>query len=296
MSITFWISFFFSTHPHSACTTQGAPLFEMRERSDVEKPATTTKIFESGAWTVESEGHTERGCFDRNELRAIRRAVQRAPWKTTSSPMACFARDPDFTEYLVHDKLRFTERMCSGKTADFETLQAIDLVKKELAEERPSQVPPASPPPVTPMPPAPAPSPQPPVATCRAVGTPLFEIRRRSDVAAPTSTAAIYSTGAWTFQPIDAKGHLGAMSTGCFDKDTTESLRDVIDQSTWNTTFLRLVCRAYSPSFTEYYVHGQLEYTARMCGAQRLDEKSLGAIQIIDRELAKVLPAQDPAL
>jgi hypothetical protein len=28
-----------------------------------------------------------------------------------------------------------------------------------------------------------------------------------------------------------------------------------------------------------------------MCGAQRLDEKSLGAIKIIHDELAKVLPA-----
>ncbi|HSD86097.1 MAG TPA: hypothetical protein VLB44_01235, partial [Kofleriaceae bacterium] len=210
MSITFLISFFFAAPPHNACTTRGVPLFEIRERSEVEKPAITTKIFESGAWTVESEGHTERGCFDRKELRAIRRAVQRAPWKTTSSPIACFAHDPDFTEYLVHDKLRFTERMCSGKTADFETLQAIDLVKKELAEEHPVK---------------------PPVTDCSAAGTPLFEIRRRSAIAAPTSTTALYSTGAWTFQPIDTDGHAGAPTTGCFDKGTTESLRDVIDQS-----------------------------------------------------------------
>lgn len=290
MSITFWISLFFSTPPHGACTTQGTPLFQIRERSEVAKPTTTTKIFESGAWTVESEGHTERGCFDRKELRAIRQAVQRAPWQITSSPIACFAYSPNFTEYLVHDKLRFTERMCSGKTADFETLQAIDLVKRELTEE----LPPSPPPPVTPAPPS-HPT-KPPVLACRAAGTPLFEIRKRSDIAAPLSTTAIYSTGAWTFQPIDKAGHAGALTMGCFDKDTTASLRDIINESTWDTTFSRIVCRAYSPSFTEYFVHGQLEYTARMCGAQRLDDKSLGAIKIIDDELAKVLPKQDVAL
>jgi hypothetical protein len=66
------------------------------------------------------------------------------------------------------------------------------------------------------------------------------------------------------------------------------SMRDVVDQSPWDTSFLRIVCRAYSPSYTEYYVHGTLEYTAQLCGAQRLDAKSLGAIQVIETELAKV--------
>src|SRR5262245_49551012 len=116
MSIAFWFPFFFSGPPHTACTTRGVPLLEIRERSELDKPTITTKIFTSGAWTVESAGDLGRGCFDRDELRAIRRAVQHAPWQTTSSPIACFARDPNFTDYLVHGKLRFTERMCSGKT------------------------------------------------------------------------------------------------------------------------------------------------------------------------------------
>ena len=170
MSISFWFSFFFAGPPHNTCTTQGVPLFEIRERTDesanprLARPEVTTRIFDSGAWAVDTDGHVETGCFDRKELREIRRAVQRAPWTITSSPIACFAYDPNFTEYFVHGKLRFTERMCSGKTADFETREAIDLVKKELAEEHPTHVPPP-PPPVHPAPPPvhPTPTPLPPV-------------------------------------------------------------------------------------------------------------------------------------
>jgi len=304
MSFTFWVSFFFAPPPPATCTLQGVPLLEIRERSETHKPTVTTKIFESGAWLVESDRDTDSGCFDRKELRAIRRAVQRAPWQITSSPIACFVYDPNFTEYLVHGKLRFTERMCSGKAADFETLQAIDLVKKELAEERAEHDPPAPPPPPKPMPPVPMPpvpapmppvptplpKPMPPVSACRASGTPMIEIRKRAEIAMPTSTTAIYSNGAWTFQPIDKDGRPGALTIGCFDKHTSQSLRDAVNQSPWDTTLNRIVCRAYSASFTEYYVHGQLEYTARLCGPQRLDDKSLGAIKIIEGELAMVLP------
>lgn len=280
MSIPFWLSFFFAAPPHDACAARGTPLFEMRERSDVDKATTTTKIFNSGAWTLEGHGRRDSGCFDREEMTAIRSAVKRAPWDITSSPIACFAYDPTFTEYVVQGTLRFTERMCSGSTADNATLRAIDLVKQELADERP---------PPTPPPPPPA---KPPVNKCRATGTPLFEIHKRSEMAEPTSTTAIYASGAWTFQPIDKDGRAGARVTGCFDKRTTKSLRQVIARSPWDTTLSRIVCKAYSPSFTEYYVKGQREYTARLCGAERLDEKSLGAIEIIEAVLAPLLPRQ----
>lgn len=263
MSITFWLPIFLSAPAHpDVCATRGTPLLEMRDLSEVDKQSTTTKIFASGAWTIDTNGRrTDSGCFDRKELRAIRRAVQRAPWKVTSSPIACFAYDPDFTEYRIHGRLRFTERMCSGKTADNVTLRAIDLVKQELADE-------SAPP----------------------VRTPLFEIRHRSDAAEPTSTIAIYANGAWTYQPIDKDGRLGALSTGYFDKRTSKALHHAVLDAPWDTTFSRIVCKAYSPSYTEYYVHGQREYTARLCGAERLDEKSAGAIKLVESELDNVIP------
>jgi hypothetical protein len=260
----------------------GTPLLEMRARSETSSDMTTTKIFESGAWTIKGSGSDESGCFDKKELKAIRKALQQAAWKTTTSPIACFAYDPHFTEYLFHGKLRFTEQMCSGKTADFDTMQAIDLVKKELLEERE---------PVT-APPPPAPPPVASVPACPAEGTPLFEIHHRSEIKEPTSTVSLYSSGAWTYQPIDKDGHAGTLTTGCFDKSTTKSLRQVIDQSPWDVSFLRIVCKAYSARSTDYYVHGKLEYTARLCGAQRLDEKSRGALEIVEKQLATVLPAE----
>ena len=271
MNILFWASFLFADSPphHQTCSTRGVPLVEITEGSDdfrqhVPTTKSTTKIFGSGAWTVRTPAGTERGCFDRKELRAIRRAVQRAPWKTMSSPIACFAFDPNFTHYHVRGQLRFTERMCSGKQADPKTMRAIELIKQELADE-------VMPTPL-PLPPTPLPvPPPPPVASCSASGTPLFEIRRRSDDG-PTLTTAIYANGAWTH---DGK-------SGCLSKHTIGSLGDVIRQSPWDTTTKQFTCRAYSPNYTEYYVNGTREYTARMCGAETLDEKSLCAIKIIE--------------
>lgn len=154
MSILFWIPFLFASPPpdgslsspaNPSCTTRGPLLLEIREGSDTTRSMTTTKIFASGAWTVTTgRSHSERGCFDRRELRAIRSAVQRAPWQITSRTMACFAYDPSFTEYFVRGTLRYTARMCSGETADAETLQAIALVNAELAEDRRPSTPPVS--------------------------------------------------------------------------------------------------------------------------------------------------------
>ena len=233
----------------SMCTTTGTPLFEMRERSEVDRPEVTTKIFQTGAWTVESETGLESGCFDRKELREIRRAVQRAPFKITSSPIACFAYDPNFTEYLVNGRLLFTERMCSGKRADNQTQEALALVKQDLAAER------------------------------QEAATPLFEIHKKDQRSESITT--IFANGAWTFQP-DSRG---VLTRGQFDRKTMASISQLVNDSPWDTTFMRYACRAYSTTSTEYYVHGTLEYTARLCGTQRLDEKSLGAIKIIERYL-----------
>lgn len=261
MSITFWVSFLFATPPQDACTARGVPLVEITEGSEIDKAKkSTTKIFESGAWTVRTAAGVERGCFDRKERRSIRRAVQRAPWQVTSSPIACFAYDPNFTDYRVRGELRFTERMCNGKQADAKTMRAIELIKQELADE---------------VMPTPLPPPPPPVATCSAQGTPLFEIHRKSDLEQPASSTAIYANGAWTQNG----------KSGCLSKQTIEGFSDVIRQSPWDTTIKSMVCRAYSPNFTEYYVNGKREYTARMCGAESLDAKSLGAIKIIEDEL-----------
>lgn len=144
MNTFFWLSFFFASPPHQAtCAPHGTPLLEIRERAEIAMPTATTKIYASGAWTYQPvdkdgrKGAASRGCFSKKELRQIRKAVQRAPWQITKSPIRCFAYDPSFTQYLVRGRLRFTERMCSGTTADLETMEALSFVKQKLAAELP---------------------------------------------------------------------------------------------------------------------------------------------------------------
>jgi hypothetical protein len=348
MSALFWLSFLFSSHS-PPCSTQGTPLLEIREGSDTSSAVTTKKIYNSGAWTLTSDSESARGCFSKKEIRGIRQALQHARWKVTQSPIACFAYDPHFTQYWLNGKLRYTDRMCSGKRADDDTRDALDLVQRELLDDMPPAPPappvanppthpaPAAPPisvlPATPVadppvvapppspvkpsappsspvkpstpptaqlpvlipPPAPPSSPvrPPPLNACRPVGVPLFEIRHRSDAKDATSTIKIYSTGAWTFLPIDQDGKAGALTTGCFDKPTLSAIRAAVDHAPWDVTFDRIVCRAYSATFTDYYVHGKLEYTQRLCNGQRLDDASAAALKKIETEMSTLLPKPD---
>ncbi|HEX5061445.1 MAG TPA: hypothetical protein VFV99_18890 [Kofleriaceae bacterium] len=281
MNTLFWLSFFFSSPPHNTCAVSGTPLLEIRERSETSSAITTKRIYSTGAWTFASDDATAQGCFSTKGLREIRSALQHAAWKVTQSPIACFAYDPNYTEYVLNGRLRFTYRMCSGKTADSETMAAIDLVNRDLAAAMPP-----------PPPPPPPPVQRPPVSACRATGVPLFEIDKRSDAAVPTSTTKIYNTGAWTYLPVDKDGHAGAQQTGCFAKPTLQAIRHAITDAPWTITYSRIVCRAYSANYTVYSVGDKVEYTARLCGAQRLDDESTAAIKLIETELAAVLPRQ----
>ena len=272
MSILSWLPFLFASPPPSASRTPQSPaLLEIRAGADVATAVATTRIHASGAWTATSGGATERGCFDPRELRAIRRAVLRAPWDVTTSPVACFAHDPNFTQYVVRGKLRYTDRMCSGTTADFATRQAIALVHQELAEDRR---------------PTPLPPPPPPVTTsCSTAGTPLFEIRKREEGTAASTRIALHGSGAWTVTAIDKHGRTSAPTTRCLGRQTLAPLRAAITRAPWDTTISRIVCKAYSPHFTEYYVRGQLEHTAQLCGAERLDDESRRAIETVETAL-----------
>lgn len=143
MNPLFWLPIFFATPSHdTACQARGTPLLEIRERSETSAAVTTKRIYASGAWTLSTEDATARGCFSQQELRAIRRAVQRAPWHATKSRIACFAYDPNFTEYVVHGRLRYTHRLCSGSIADARTLAAIEVIQRELSDELPPAPPP----------------------------------------------------------------------------------------------------------------------------------------------------------
>ena len=77
---------------------------------------------------------------------------------------------------------------------------------------------------------------------------------------------------------------------------TLQSIRLAVIDAPWDVTFSKFVCRAYSASFTQYYVHGKLEYTARLCNGQRLDDASAAALKLIEADLANALPKQDPVV
>jgi hypothetical protein len=259
-------------------------MLEIRERSETSTAVTTKRIYSSGAWTLASDTATARGCFSTKELRSIRRALQQAAWKITTSPIACFAYDPNYTEYVLNGRLRYTHRMCSGKTADADTLAAIDFVQRELAEEMPPPPPVKPPPPVTPTPMPPVTPPL--VATCEAAGTPMVEIRERAEIAMETSTTKIYASGAWTFQPVDKDGHLGTFERGCFDRKELRDIREAVKRAPWKVTESRIRCFAYDPSFTDWVVDGRLLFTERMCSGKTADAETMDAISLVKQMVA----------
>jgi hypothetical protein len=114
----------------------------------------------------------------------------------------------------------------------------------------------------------------------------MLEIRRLSEIAAATSTTSFYANGAWTFQAVDKDGRIQPTMLGCLDAMVSKPLRKAIQSAPWETTLSHVVCRAYAPSYTEYWVNGKREYTARLCGAEHLDAESLAAIKLAESQLA----------
>ncbi len=146
MNAIFLLSLFFSHPPGpSTCAARGTPMFEIRERADMQLSTSTTKVYASGAWTftpVDKDGRvgrTSRGCFDQRTLSSIRKAVQRAPWTITHPKIMCFAYSPRFTQYVLNGRVMFTQRMCGGEQADDQTKLALDFVEQRLAKVLPAR-------------------------------------------------------------------------------------------------------------------------------------------------------------
>ena len=95
-------------------------------------------------------------------------------------------------------------------------------------------------------------------STAAAEAKPLMEIRYRSEIAAPTTTIQLWSTGAWTLQRFDADGTLASTTKGGLDNAELAEVRTALRAAPWQVTFSRIMCFAYSPSYTQYFVHGKL--------------------------------------
>ena len=120
----------------------------------------------------------------------------------------------------------------------------------------------------------------------------MFEIRERADTQLSTATTKIYSSGAWTFTPVDKDGHVGRTSRGCFDQRTLTSIRKAVQRAPWTISHPQIMCFAYSPRFTQYVLNGRLMFTQRMCGGEQTDDQTLDAITLVKQRLAKVAPAR----
>ncbi len=134
-----------------------------------------------------------------------------------------------------------------------------------------------------PTPPAPpAPSPAPGVKSCKMAGLPLFEIRHRSEVKAPTSTVSVYATGAWVYRPVAEDGTPGATTGGCLDRRQLASIRQALRNTTWDVTHQKIRCFAYAPSYTEYVVRGRVMFHDQLCSGDVLDEQSRAQLMRIE--------------
>lgn len=135
--------------------------------------------------------------------------------------------------------------------------------------------------PMPPAPPAPSP-PAPGVRSCKMAGLPLFEIRHRSEIAAPTSTVSVYATGAWVYRPVAEDGTPGAISGGCLDRRQLASIRQSLRNTTWDVTHQKIRCFAYAPSYTEYVVRGRVMFHDQLCSGDVLDEQSRAQLTRIE--------------
>ena len=146
---------------------------------------------------------------------------------------------------------------------------------------------------------APAPA-RPAPRTCRPEGSVLFEIDHRVDPKiAPsarvgTATVRVFANGGWTRDAVDADGVALAPSAGCLARAELAELEATLQGATWKTTMARMRCMAVSPAYTVYRVRGTAVYTQRLCGGQRLDDRSRAkldaAVALVERATTKPGP------
>lgn len=123
---------------------------------------------------------------------------------------------------------------------------------------------------------------------CRAAGLPLFEIRHRSEVKAPTSTLSVYSSGAWVNRTADENGKPGRVTRGCLDRSDVATIRSSLRTADWDVTHMRIACLAYAPDYTEYVVRGRVMFHDQICSGAVLDETSRASIAAIEAVLPRL--------
>jgi hypothetical protein len=101
----------------------------------------TATIFDGGAWTMTDTvgGAPESGCVPDADLGRLRDELAKAPWQIQHAKFRCMMVSLVHTDYSVHGKLVWTEKVCSGETLDKASAAAIadvDAVMQKLDPNR----------------------------------------------------------------------------------------------------------------------------------------------------------------
>lgn len=110
----------------------------------------------------------------------------------------------------------------------------------------------------------------------------LMTIELKSEVAAPTKTVQLWSTGAYTVTSRDESGTVTSIVRAGVNNKALATIKTALKQASWTVTTSEMRCFAYSPSYTQYLVRGQLVYTAQLCSGAAVDSVTAQSIATIE--------------
>jgi hypothetical protein len=101
----------------------------------------TATIFDNGAWSMTDTtgGAPESGCVPDDDLKRLRDELASAPWQIQHAKFRCMMVSLVHTDYTVHGKLVWTDKVCSGETLDKASAAAIADVDAEMQKLDPNR-------------------------------------------------------------------------------------------------------------------------------------------------------------
>jgi len=110
----------------------------------------------------------------------------------------------------------------------------------------------------------------------------LMTIELKSETAAPTKTVQLWSTGAYTVTSRDETGTVTSIVRAGVSTKAMASIKTALKNASWTVTTSDVRCFAYSPSYTQYVVKGELMYTAQLCSGSTVDGVTAQSIATIE--------------
>jgi hypothetical protein len=110
----------------------------------------------------------------------------------------------------------------------------------------------------------------------------LLTIELKSEMAEPTKTVQLWSTGAYTVTSRDATGAVVSTVRAGISNKQMAAVRTALQNAAWTVTLSDVRCTMYSPSYTQYFVKGTLMYTAQLCSGASVDGVTAQSIATIE--------------